>query len=249
MSKAQTDNIVGHQMRYDHLAASFPAAQVGAEYVGGGDPILVGYQEMAIVHAYGKISGSFIIDIGCGIGRLARHLVYQDIRRYLGLDVIQPILAEAIAAASSDSRFSFEIAVDCKIPQREAMADVVVGFSTITHLLDEEIYDYFCESRRVLVAGGIAIFSFFDFLKSSHLEIFFKHAAEHRQGHGDILKFNTKEVLARFATAAGFSEVDFVEGGTETPNSRIPSPLLDVSATPATFQIEQSFCIMRSRSN
>jgi SAM-dependent methyltransferase len=245
MPKAQTDNIVGHQMKYDHLTAVFPAAQVGAEFVGGQDPIFIGYQEMAIIHAYGRISETFIVDVGCGIGRLARHLVSQDIRGYLGLDVIQPILAEAAATVGSDERFRFEIAVDCQIPLEEAIADVAVGFSVITHLIDEEIFDYFCQSRRVLASGGVAIFSFFDFLKESHLQIFFKHAAVHRHGHGDILKFNTKEVLTRFANEAGFSEVNFVEGGADIPNSRIPSSLLDVHATPDPLRIEQSLCIMR----
>jgi SAM-dependent methyltransferase len=245
MPKPIIDNVAGHQKKYDHLAASIPAEQVGKEFVGGGDPVLTGYQEMAIIHAYGKISGSFIIDLGCGIGRLTRHLVGQDIRRYLGLDVIQPILAQAAASAGSDQRFRFEIAVDCQIPLEDAVADVVVGFSVITHLIDEEIYEYFCQSRRVLASGGVAVFSFFDFLNNRHLQIFFKHAAVHRRGHGDMLKFNTKEVLARFADEAGFSEIDFVEGGTHIPNSRIASSLLDVTATPDAFHFEQSLCIMR----
>jgi ubiquinone/menaquinone biosynthesis C-methylase UbiE len=245
MPQAQIDNIVGHQMKYDHLSANVPAAEVGALFVGGGDPVLVGYQEMDIIHVYGKISGASIVDVGCGIGRLARNLVVQDIGNYLGLDVIQPILEEAVAVIGSDKRFRFEIVADCKIPMQDAKADVVVGFSTITHLIDEEIYDYFCESKRVLAASGVAIFSFFDFLNSRHLEIFFKHAAVHRQGHGDMLKFNTKEVLARFANAAGFRVVDFLDGGTDIPNSRIPSSLLDVRAMPDAFQFGQSLCIMR----
>jgi SAM-dependent methyltransferase len=245
MPRAQIDNIIGHQMKYDHLAANVPAAQVGTLFVGGGDPVWVGYQEMEIIRAYGKISGASIVDVGCGIGRLTRNLVVQDIRSYLGLDVIRPILKEAVAIAGSDKRFRFEMAADCKIPLQDAAADVVVGFSVITHLIDEEIYDYFCESKRVLTSGGVAIFSFFDFLNSSHRQMFFKHASVHRQGHGDMLKFNTKEVLALFAKEAGFIEVDFLDGGADIPNSRIPSPLLDVSATPNAFQFEQSLCIMR----
>jgi ubiquinone/menaquinone biosynthesis C-methylase UbiE len=177
MSKAQSNNIIGHQMKYDHLAASVPAAQLGALYVGGGDPALIGYQEMEVIHAYGKISGSFIVDVGCGIGRLPRNLVAQDIGSYLGLDVIEPILQEAAEVVGSDKRFRFEIATDCKIPLPNAEADVVVGFSLITHLLDEEIFDYFRESRRVLTEGGVAIFSFFDFLNGNHLETFFRHAS------------------------------------------------------------------------
>jgi SAM-dependent methyltransferase len=245
MPKARFENIVGHQSKYDHLVANVSADKVGALYVGGGDPILIGYQEMGIVHAYGKVAGASIVDLGCGIGRLTRNLVVQDIRSYLGLDIIEPILEEAITSSGFDKRFKFELVADCKIPLPDATTDVVVGFSLITHLIDEEIYEYMCETKRVLAPEGVAIFSFYDFLKSSHLRTFFQHAAVHRQGHGDLLKFNTKEVLTLFAKEAGFEEVSFLDGGTEMLNSRIPSPLLDVSSLPKTFQIEQSLCIMR----
>lgn len=126
MAKTHTDNVVGHQMKYDHLAGVFPVTQVGAEFVGGQDPIFIGYQEMAIIHAYGRISGTFIVDVGCGIGRLARHLASQDIGGYLGLDIIQPILDEAVVSVGSDQRFRFGIAVDCQIPLKEAVACLAI---------------------------------------------------------------------------------------------------------------------------
>jgi trans-aconitate methyltransferase len=46
--------------------------------------------------ARGRASGAFRVDIGCGTGRLTRHLRHEDIAGYLGVDIIPEILQEAI---------------------------------------------------------------------------------------------------------------------------------------------------------
>jgi SAM-dependent methyltransferase len=116
MPSSQTDSVSGHQSRYDHLNAHLPAAEVGPVFVGGGEPIWMGYIEAEVIRSYASLSGASIVDVGCGIGRLARHLMLADIESYLGIDVVAPILEQAIAIAGSDGRFRFEIASECKIP-------------------------------------------------------------------------------------------------------------------------------------
>lgn len=245
MPKAFTDNVVGHKSKYDVLAAHLPADQVGAAFVGATDPILTGFHELEFIRRYAKVPGSSVVDIGCGIGRLTRHMLHENVSSYLGIDVVPQILQEAIDMAQSNSRFKFEIAKDCKIPQEDGTADIVVAFSVITHLIDEEVFEYFAEAKRVLKPGGVAIFSFLDFMNDGHRESFFRHAGQHRFGHGDMLKFTTADVLAKFCEHLGFSSVEFVDGHLQMPISQTPSVLLDVKTTNQTFGMGQSACVFR----
>jgi hypothetical protein len=98
------DNIAGHRAKYELTKAGHPPDQVGLLYVGGGDPILTGYVEIEqIKHFVPNLSGAAVVDIGCGIGRLARHMLYEDIGSYLGTDIIPEIMQEAIDLTSTET--------------------------------------------------------------------------------------------------------------------------------------------------
>ena len=243
MPKAFTDNILGHAAKYNVLAANLPPDQIGAAFVGGSDPILIGFHELEFIRRYAKTSGASVVDIGCGIGRLTRHMLAERIASYLGTDIVSQIFQEAVNMAKGDRRFRFEIANNCVIPQADSTADIVVAFSVITHLIDEEVFEYFAEARRVLKPGGVAIFSFLDLMNSMHREMFFRHAAQHRHGHGDMLKFTTTEILKTFVERLGLSLVEFVDGSFAMPFSGEPSSLLNVTAQ--TFVMGQSACVCR----
>jgi SAM-dependent methyltransferase len=243
MSTALSDNLAGHRAKYDHLARNLAADEVGRTYVGPGDPVLVGYTELEVIRAHCSLSGA-VVDVGCGIGRLTQHLVDEPIASYLGLDIIPEILEEARATAAGDARFRFAIAAQCRIPAADESVDLVVGFSVITHLMDEEVFEYLQDASRVLRSGALAIFSFLDLDLPPHQATFFDYVREHRHGHGDILKFTTKDVLTLFAMRAGFNGVAFVDGSTQREHSRAGSSLLDADALPATYQFGQSLCVL-----
>jgi ubiquinone/menaquinone biosynthesis C-methylase UbiE len=243
--KAFSDNVAGHMAKYEVLSAQLPPDQVGTAFVGGSDPILMGFYELELIRRYAKISGASVVDIGCGIGRLTRHMMAENVGNYLGTDVVPQILQEAIDMAKGDKRFHFKIANDCVIPQADCTADIVVAFSVITHLIDEEAFEYFAETKRVLKPGGLAIFSFLDFMNTEHRESFFRHAEQHRHGHGDMLKFTTAEILQTFIQRLGVSLVEFVDGALEMPISGEPSPVLDVTTTVQTFRMGQSACVFK----
>jgi SAM-dependent methyltransferase len=245
VSAALSDNVAGHRAKYDHLSKSLPPEEVGRTYVGSGDPVEVGHKELELIRAFSVLQDVAIVDVGCGIGRLTQHLVPEPIGRYLGLDIIPEILDQAVATAANDPRFRFEISVECRIPESDGWADVVVGFSLITHLMDEEVFECIQEAHRVLRPGAVAIFSFMDFNLPVHQASFFTHASHHRQGHGDILKFTTQDVLTRFGTKAGFGDVSFIDGSADLQRSGLPSQLLDVNELPSTYQFGQSLCVLR----
>lgn len=150
-------------------------------------------------------------------------------------------MADAEKLAASDPRFRFTLVDSCTIPTEDGSVDVVAAYSVITHLIDEEVFTYFQEARRVLKPGGVALFSYLDLVaRSQH---FFTHAGTFRQGHGDLLKFTTKETLQLFAEEAGFSNVEFIDGYDHIPTSGLPSAL--DREPPKTFQFGQGVCVLR----
>lgn len=245
MTKAISDNVAGHRSKYEHLRKHLSPDKVGESYVGGGDPVLVGFVELEYIRRVREIDNLDIIDVGCGIGRLARVLAFEPIKSYLGLDIIEEILREGIASVGNDKRFSFDIVKNCKIPKPAESADLVVGFSLMTHLMEEEIYEYFVESRRVLRKAGTAIFTFNDLLLPPTQQKFLHYVEHHRQGHGDILKFITKPALEFFGKQAGFSEVRFIDGDDHPPVSGRTNTLTrTVKTLPSKIAMSQSGCIL-----
>ena len=246
MPKPNTDNIAGHRLKYEMLAAQLPPQEVGEAYVGSTDPIMTGYYELELIRAHTSLDQAEVVDIGCGIGRLAKHLLHEPISSYLGLDIIPEIMASARTVTQHDRRFRFELAHDCKIPCDDESKTIVVGFSVITHLIDEEIFDYFTEAKRVLKRGGLAIFTFLDFDLPSHQDMFFRHAAQYKHSHGDMLKFSTKSQLEAFAERVGLDDVRFINAGADVPISFAPSALFDTRTHPPQFHPGQSVCAMRA---
>jgi SAM-dependent methyltransferase len=203
------DNLGGHRSKYEILKASMPEAEVGVVYTGstpGSGTLLIN-----AVKAYVNLKDAKVIDVGCGIGRLTEHLMKEPIQSYLGTDIIPEIMKNAQDKSAEDQRFSFSIVDSCSIPAADNSTDLVVSFSVITHLIDEEVLRYFLEAKRVLRTGGTAIFSFMDFDLPAHQEVFFRHAPVFETGHGDLLKFTTKSVLAIFSQHAGMETVDFAD--------------------------------------
>ena len=242
--EASISNLTGHRAKYDRLSASLPQNEVGVAFVGGGDAIMTGYQELEVLRAFKELRGASIIDIGCGIGRLTSYLLEENVTEYLGLDIIPEILAEAIDAARNGQNFKFAIAENCKLPAADAAADIVCGFSLITHLLDEEIFEYFTEARRVLRSDGIAVFSFLDFENTLHRQKFVQHARVHRHGHGDLTRFTTKSFLSLLAKETGFPVTRFIDPGQIAVRDSGRKILLDGRRAPEVARLGQTVCIM-----
>lgn len=242
--KALTDNVAGHRAKYDHLRANLPQEEVGPTFVGGGDATWTGFNQVEILRSLKDLDGAAVVDIGCGIGRTTRYLLDENVSTYLGIDVIPEILQGASDLARGRSNFVFVIGADCALPCPDASADIICAFSVITHLLDEEIFDYFLEMRRVIRPNGVAVVSFLDFESPEHRAHFRAHAAHHRQGHGDLTRFTTKAMLQLLALEAGFSATKFIDYGAVdvAPTGRVT--LIDGRAAPRTTKLGQSCCIM-----
>src|SRR5436190_23918081 len=63
--------------------------------VNGGDFEAVGKLEYYLLRSLGLRDGQFVIDVGCGSGRLATQLAQFPAIRYLGVDVVADVLSWA----------------------------------------------------------------------------------------------------------------------------------------------------------
>jgi ubiquinone/menaquinone biosynthesis C-methylase UbiE len=147
----------------------------------GGDFDTIGKIECAILTHYGLKSTDYLIDVGCGSGRLAKPLAAYLMGRYLGIDLV-PDLVEYARKVTARPDWRFEVIDHIEIPEAEGQADMVCFFSVFTHLLHEQSYWYLEEAKRVLKPDGRIVFSFLEFVESSHWQVFMNTVNEERSG-------------------------------------------------------------------
>jgi SAM-dependent methyltransferase len=152
-------NFKGYAAFFEQVLKQQPGDAGMIEAVGGGHDI--GDMEATLLGRFGLAADSYVIDVGCGSGRLARPLARLSGVRYLGTDISQALLDHA-ARTSERPDFRFQRVEGTRIPEHDGVADIVAFFSVGTHLLQEEFFLYLEDARRVLKSGGRIIFSFLD---------------------------------------------------------------------------------------
>jgi UDP-glucose 4-epimerase len=133
-----------------------------------------------LLRVYGGIRReSAVLEIGCGLGRIAFPLRYvlTSAGTYNGFDISREKIAfldRAFHRAHPHFRFAWADihnthynphgqirAVDYRFPYPNGTFDVVYAASVFTHMLPEAVAHYLRESTRVLKPGGRCVFSFF----------------------------------------------------------------------------------------
>jgi SAM-dependent methyltransferase len=146
------------------------------QFVGEGDFVATGDEFLGhLVELAGLEPGSDVLDVGCGIGRMARPLAgYLTTGRYCGFDVNE--MAIRWCRAHYPPGFRFEVADlhnaryhpsgrqsarEYRFPYPDDTFDVALMASVVTHLLEPEADRYLAEARRVLRPGGRLLATFF----------------------------------------------------------------------------------------
>jgi SAM-dependent methyltransferase len=148
------------------------------QFVGAGDFAAVGDEFVDHLTALaGLTPSSAVLDVGCGIGRVARPLVdYLDATgSYAGFDVDPRGIAWCRERYPAD-RFSFTLADlhnlrynptgtqsarEYRFPYPDDAFDVALMTSVVTHLQEPEAEHYLAEAIRVLRPGGRLLATFF----------------------------------------------------------------------------------------
>jgi SAM-dependent methyltransferase len=145
------------------------------EFAAGGDRLA----DMLVAYADLKPSSS-VLDIGCGIGRVARSLtpILATDGQYRGFDVDPAAVAWCQRAYARFTNFSFAYAPlpyvnvkgaaqsraeDFAFPYADETFDVAFSVSVYTHLARTAIDHYLAETARVLRPGGVCVNTFFVF--------------------------------------------------------------------------------------
>jgi SAM-dependent methyltransferase len=98
--------------------------------------------------------GKTALEIGCGIGRIARWMA-QDFGQYIGVDVSPEMIRMASAYEIPRAVFQVVSGGDLGgIP--DASVDFVFSFAVFQHVPDRgAVLNYFAETARVLCPGGV----------------------------------------------------------------------------------------------
>lgn len=220
-------------------------AETAVQYAIGGNFDAYGTIEAEMLKLFGLTPASFLIDVGCGSGRLAAKLGSYLTGRYLGTDVVQALLDHAKSLVPSDARWHFERVDTFTIPAMDKEADMVCFFSVFTHLLHEQAFLYLEEAKRVLKPGGKIVFSFLEFRMESHWAVFDATVRDARTASGHPLNvFFDRDAIAAWARMLGLKIEQFRDGVHDFVP--IPSPLtLDSGEiVQGASRLGQSICVL-----
>ena len=145
-------------------------------YVGGGDFDKIGQQWVDyFVSKCGLRRTDGVLDMGCGVGRVALPLTEYLTGRYEGLDVVPGGIKwcqEHITPHRPNFRFTLAdvyngkynpdgkvVASEYRFPYDDASFDFAFLTSVFTHLLPDDVVQYSSELARVLKPGGRVVIS------------------------------------------------------------------------------------------
>jgi len=154
-------------------------------------------RELLVQH--GLQPAGYLIDVGCGSGRLTGALQQYFRGNYLGIDVIPELLEHARGLCTSKAAsWTFSQAPGLQIPETSGVANMVCFFSVMTHLLHEESYVYLQEAKRVLKPGGTVVISFLEFSIPSHWAVFAENIRHVGDSH-HLNQFMSRDLLRAWA--------------------------------------------------
>src|SRR5215203_1079648 len=169
-SSLKTDFRKTHRRQFEILRGAYTLDEAAKLAVGGEFDATGRLMREILIH-HGLRTHDYVIDVGCGSGRLAKPLAEYLTGNYLGIDVV-PELVNYARELVARPEWRFESASGLTIPEQDEKADMVCFFSVLTHLLHEESFIYLREAKRVLKPGGKIVLSFLDFRIGAHWDIF-----------------------------------------------------------------------------
>jgi len=210
--------------------------------IGDGDFDAFGLLERELLIDCGLTEHDYLIDVGCGSGRLAKPLSVYLKGKYLGTDVVSELVDFARSNVKR-SDWSFKVVSDFVIPEDDDKADMVCFFSVLTHLLHEHSFLYLKEAIRVLKPGGKIIFSFLEFKIPSHLRVFEETIAN--PTGGVLNQFICRDGIRAWVKLLGQELIGIYDG--DQPHFSISAPidLKNGQVFEKEGNLGQSVCILK----
>ena len=242
---SKTDSRKAHRRLLQQLRSTYTHDEAVRRAVGGEFDAVGVMEKEALIH-HGLKETDYLIDVGCGSGRLAKPLSEYLTGRYLGIDVV-PGLVEYARQLVPRPNWRFEVAEGLKIPEQDRQADMVCFFSVLTHLLHEESFVYLREAKRVLRPGGKIVATFLDFRVSRHWSYFENNVDDIGIGSQPMNVFMCPDMFPEWAKHLDL-EIEAIHDGDE-PYLTLPQPITLENGTVLQDRVAfgQSVCVMVRR--
>ena len=213
------------------------------EWIVGGQYSQIGILESSALITLGLKPNHTLVDIGTGSGRLPFKLKDYLSGNFIGTDILSEALEFAREKCARPD-WSFITHYEPSIPAGDAVADFVTFFSVFTHLLDEDIYRFLTEAKRVTKPGGKIVFSFLDFECETHWPIFQATLAD-KNPTRILNKFISKGAVRRWCRELELQEEAMFEG--YAPWISLTEPFTYIDGRPAEGVVEfgQSVAVLR----
>jgi ubiquinone/menaquinone biosynthesis C-methylase UbiE len=158
-------------------------------------------------------AGGTALDVGCGIGRVARYLAPQCGTLW-AVDASPRMLELAGARLAELPNVRFARCVDTDIPDvPTASVDLAYALLVLQHLEREDAYLLLEELHRVVKPSGVAFVTFPNLLSDAYLAAFMQYARTGETANPARARMYTPQEVGRLLPAAGF-DVD-IEAGVE----------------------------------
>jgi 2-polyprenyl-3-methyl-5-hydroxy-6-metoxy-1,4-benzoquinol methylase len=240
---ARLDNAAAYIEKFKRHAKELGEDEAVKIHVGGAKNYYrMGALERRLLEQLGMLDAAYLIDIGCGSGRLAQTLIDLSNLRFLGVDVVPELVEYCRKTLRQDWRF--EVSTNFTIPEADGSADCVTAFSLFTHLLHEETFTYMKDARRVLKPGGRLVFSFLEYAEAPHRALFLRAVASAKDGRA-LIVFIERNALAFWARELGFEIEQFVSSREKFIEFPQALTLPDGESLAGAYQFGQSICVMR----
>jgi ubiquinone/menaquinone biosynthesis C-methylase UbiE len=157
-------------------------------------------------------STDVVMDLGCGIGRVARYVAGYCASLW-AVDASEKMLGLARNRLDELQNVRLARSEGTRIPSVESESvDFVYSILTLQHLEREDAFLLLREVHRVLRPGGAAFFTFPNFLSDVYLEAFLAYAERSEVENPARARFYTPEEVRRLLPAAGFEVVNMTAG-------------------------------------
>ncbi|MFL6228773.1 MAG: class I SAM-dependent methyltransferase [Pyrinomonadaceae bacterium] len=209
----------------------------------GGEFEQIGRIEFELLRSCGLKSDDYLIDIGCGSGRLAKPLSADHAGKYLGTD-ISPELLDYARELVGRRDWRFEVATGLTIPEQDGQADMVCFFSVLTHLLHEESYSYLTEAKRVLKPGKKIVLSFLDFTVDRMWEVFEGNIRNLQSPQHPLNQFISQDAIHVWAKHLGMKVESLWRGDESFVPLSSPITFPDGRRLEGSTTLGQSVCVL-----
>jgi cyclopropane fatty-acyl-phospholipid synthase-like methyltransferase len=228
---------------YEQLYETHARALPDEEVVGRGPFDLIGRIELGLLRMAGLSPGDTLLDLGCGVGRLAVHAIPAlGTGHYIGLDISQTMLDRAQQRIGEQipkpaCRISWVRHASSVLPFEDASLDMMCAFSVFTHMEHEDSYRYLKDARRIVRPNGRCVYSCVPITLAVGHELFVAGAGiDFDQRWRSVRTITTSmEFMDEIARLAGWTPLRWYPGDEDT---------ITVEGTDRLWRLGQSACVL-----